>query len=165
MHQMPTIRVIESMKNRKTKMEILKALTSEHKQKLLSTPGYTPKSFEDRYFSKPSGRSVGKQLDKHMFMTPSNLHSSPDQKITLMNYKTLEELNKEFFMHKKNDSTKMLIYSNDAENASKRLIRFSREPKKSSLKKNNFIDRFAEQPLKLDDLRSSQYQQHSGTSS
>jgi hypothetical protein len=165
MHQMPTIRVIESMKNRKTKMEILRALTSENKHKLLNASGYTPKNFEDKYFSKPSGRSVGKQLGRQQFMTPSNMHPFPDQKITLLNYKTLEELNKEFFVHKKTDSAKMICHPHEQEKESKRLIRFSRESKKNSLKKNNFIDKFAEQPLKIDDMRSSQYQQYSGTSS
>lgn len=72
MNKMPTIRVLESMKNRQTKLEILKPLTSESRKRAIS----------------------------NSFATPTASTGAKEARISILNYRNLEDLNRAFFSHK-----------------------------------------------------------------
>lgn len=132
LHQMPTIRVIESIKNRKTKLELLKPLTSVNKHRSLIKNGFSPNVNKDKLTNESSGTNNSSYVERSQFMTPSNLQMSPVQKLTLMNYKTLEELNKAFFTHKKHDNSEAV---------------FKGRKHKSVVKPNNGVNKFADYAL------------------
>lgn len=104
--QMPTIRVIESFKNRKTKLDILEPLTTDKKRSKMeqASPFSSRRMMDFRNKSWENSQNQSKLASN--YMTPTVLKSTAGAKEAILNFKTLEELNSAFFSHSENHHQK-----------------------------------------------------------
>ena len=140
-HKMPTIRVAESIQNRKAKLDVLKPLTAVQKKRAVAGK-FT--IMEDENSINLSSFRNG------LNVTPSNANSrftssriSEDQnKSELVNYRTLQELNAAFFSASDSPKKEQSIMNKSA---------VSHGNQDSS-----YIVKFADQPITTDEARMNQ---------
>lgn len=142
MHQMPTIRVVESDQHRRVKMEILKPLTADRNKRSATKKSISTNKHLLKFRNCSQDNDNSDLVNQSgMFSATHGRHSSENSS-AILNYKTLQELNAAFFSHKNDEPGK------------NKLIKEER-PKKLKKLKDSTLVKFADQPITIEEARSS----------
>lgn len=142
MHKMPTIRVLESIKNRKTKLDILKPLTSGNKNKAMFNESLSPRQLAQR------NKIISEKMSQNPNYSYASSNSNQIGNVTIMNYKNLDELNEAFFSHKKEKPDNSAVISS--------------RTKKNHRRDNSLIANYADQSIGSNDKHTSRMGNSSG---